>query len=166
MKWYRLITGRSINLTDLNLTERGFLWKVFHFYVEQQPEWTKFANWWMNQATKFGISRDSKTLRICDDLEARLGIKQEKVAVPDYRDCLADLIEEKHGSRYNFCKESGVDQGQLSKVLSGKQDFSIELLEKILKLLGARMVIATNDELAKNLSPEKAQDNLSQCLHR
>lgn len=166
MKQYRLITSRLINLADLNFTERTFLWKVLHFYVRKRPEWTKFSNWWLQEAARYGISSDSKTLRVCDDLEARLGIKQGKVLVPDYRYSISDLIEEKYGSRYNFCKESGVDQGQLSRVISGKQGFSIKLLEKILKFLGARLVIATNDELAKNLSPEKAQDNLSQSLHR
>lgn len=35
---------------------------------------------------------ESVACRICQDVEARLGIAQGKVAAPDYRDYLADLI--------------------------------------------------------------------------
>jgi hypothetical protein len=46
------------------------------------------------------------------------------VAPPDYRDYLADLIEERYGSRYRFCKETVLDPGHLSRVLSSRSKLS------------------------------------------
>jgi hypothetical protein len=94
--------------------------------------------------------------RICQDLEARLGIAQGKVAPPDYRDYLADLIDEKYGSRYRFCKETGIDPGQLSRVFASRSDLSLEALKKLLQVLGAALVVQPEDDLKANTSPEEA----------
>ena len=54
-------------------------------------EWSKCAALWAREFDKRGLQREGLAYRICQDLEARLGIAQSKVAPPDYRDYLADL---------------------------------------------------------------------------
>lgn len=80
----------------------------------------------MNELGKRKIEHESALFKICDDLEARLGIAQGKASPPDYRHHLVALIEERYGSRYKFCKDTGIDQGQLSRILAGRADFSLE----------------------------------------
>lgn len=64
--------------------------------------------------------------------------RQGKVAPPDYRDYLADLIEERYGSRYRFCKEGGVDPGHLSRVFASRSELSVQNLQRILEALPRR----------------------------
>lgn len=128
---YRLITGRHLDIGDLSSTERALLATVQEAY-EAAPEWSDFASWWSGALERAGLSEGSVACRICQDLEARLGIAQRKLAPPDYRDYLADLIEERHGSCYRFCKETGVDPGHLSRVLASRADLSLQNLQRIL----------------------------------
>jgi transcriptional regulator with XRE-family HTH domain len=100
--------------------------------------------------------------RLCQDLEARLGISQGKVAPPDYRDYLADLIDERYGSRYKFCRETGVDPGQLSRVLAGLSELSLPSLKRILEVLHAALVIEPDDSVAERLAPEQASRALAE----
>lgn len=95
------------------------------------------------------------------DLEARLGIAQGKVAAPDYRDYLADLIEERFGSRYKFCEATGIDPGQLSRVFASRADLSLPALQKIVHALGAALVIQPDDALEARISPEEADRALA-----
>ena len=99
--------------------------------------------------------------RVCQDLEARLGIAQRKVAPPDYRDYLADLIEERFGSRYKFCEAAGIDPGQLSRVFAGRADLSLPTLQKILHVLGAALVIQGEEAVEAKASPEEASRALA-----
>lgn len=99
--------------------------------------------------------------RICQDLEARLGIVQRKVAAPDYRDYLADLIEERFGSRYKFCDVAGIDPGQLSRVFASRGDLSLPALQKILHVLGAALVIQAEDTVKAKASLEEASRALA-----
>ena len=99
--------------------------------------------------------------RVCQDLEARLGIAQRKVAAPDYRDYLADLIEERFGSRYKFCEATGIDPGQLSRVFASRADLSLPALQKILHVLGAALVIQGEDAVEAKASPEEASRALA-----
>ena len=85
-------------------------------------EWTRFAAWWNAEFGKSGLSTKSPVYRICQDLEARLGIHQGSVSPPDYRDFLADLIDVRFGSRQEFCQATGVDPGQLSRVFAGRAE--------------------------------------------
>lgn len=101
MTAYPTITGGLLNLGSLAAGESAFLAAVGQRYADK-PEWTEFSAWWMSEFQRAGLSMDSPAYRICQDLEARLGIAQGKVAPPDYRDYLADLIEERYGSRYRF----------------------------------------------------------------
>jgi transcriptional regulator with XRE-family HTH domain len=154
-KVFHTITGRSLDLTTLSDKERAFLTAVQRAY-KKQPKWSEFAAWWPRAFTRTGLGPDSLLYRLCQDLEARLGIAQGKVSRPDYRDFLADLIEERYGSRYRFCKETGVDPGHLSRVFTGHSEFSIRALERILAELHASVVIEAEETLTDQASPERA----------
>jgi transcriptional regulator with XRE-family HTH domain len=144
---YHTITGRTLGLGSLTEEERAFLGAVRRKY-EEAPEWSEFGSWWFARFQAAGLSRESVTYRICQDLEGRLGFAQGMVAPPDYRDYLADLIEERYGSHYRFCKETGVDPGHLSRVLASRSDLSLRTLQRVLDALGATLIIQPKEELA------------------
>lgn len=157
---YRTITGRNLDLGGLDEKETTFLALVERRYG-RQPEWSEFAAWWAKESRRSGIPAESASYRICQDLEARLGIAQGKVAVPDYRDYLADLIEERYGSRYRFCKETGIDPGHLSRVFASRSELSLQSLQRVLDALHAALVIQPEEELADRVSPERAAEALA-----
>lgn len=157
---YRTITGRRLDLSELGQAEREFLASVQGKY-EGTPEWSAFSGWWTSELEAGGLSEDCAAYRICQDLEARLGIAQGKVAPPDYRDYLADLIEERYGSRYRLCKEAGVDPGHLSRVLSSQSELSLQNLQRILDALHASLVIQTEEDAVERVSPERAARDLA-----
>ena len=157
---YQTITGRALALSELGEKERKFLGSVQRKYT-RRPEWSEFAGWWGEEFRRSGLPEDSLAYRICQDLEARLGIAQGKVAGPDYRDYLADLIEERYGSRYRFCKETGVDPGHLSRVFASRSELSLQSLQRILDALHASLVIQPEEHLAERISPERAVEALA-----
>jgi len=157
---YRTITGRTLELSKLTTEERLFVAHVLRFY-KNSADWSKFAALWTREFQKRGLNGSGLAYRICQDLEARLGIARGKVAPPDYRDYLADLIDEKYGSRYKFCKKTGVDPGHLSRVFSSRSDLSLEALEKLLHTLGAALVVQLEDVVKANTSPEEASRALA-----
>ena len=65
---------------------------------KSHPEWTRFGAWWMKELARKGIGKKSPLFRICDDLEARIGIAQGKASPPDYRHYLVDFIDERYKS--------------------------------------------------------------------
>jgi transcriptional regulator with XRE-family HTH domain len=157
---YETITGRRIDLARLNGEEKRFLLSVRKKF-KARPGWSVFANWWIGELRRAGLSEKSTGYRICQDLEARLGIVEGKVGAPDYRDYLADLIEERYGSRYRFCKEQGVDPGHLSRVLASRSELSLESLQKVLGALGAVLTVQGEKELKDHASPAEASRALA-----
>jgi len=157
---YQTITGRMLDLGHLGKSERTFLGSVQRRY-EKVPEWSAFAAWWAEAFRGAALPEESVLYRICQDLEARLGIAQGKVAPPDYRDYLADLIEERYGSRYRFCKETGVDPGHLSRVLASRSELSLQSLQHILAALHAALVIQPEEDVAERVSPAHAAKALA-----
>ena len=157
---YRTITGRQLSLIGLTKGERLFLTAVRKRYAKS-PGWSAFGAWWLGELTDAGVATGSVCYRICQDLESRLGIAEGKVASPDYRDYLADLIDERYGSRYRFCKESGIDPGHLSRVFAGRSELSLQNLQKILKALGATMVVQSSDDVAARVSPAQGAKDLA-----
>ncbi len=157
---YRTITGRKLSLSRLTPVEVRFLAAVRDKY-ETAPAWTGFASWWLAEFQHAELPATSVALRICGDLEARLGIAEGRVAEPDYRDYLLDLIEDGFGSRYEFCRKTGVDPGQLSRVFASKADLSLPYLTELLRQLDARLVVETAGELAEKISSEGAADPLA-----
>lgn len=152
---FHTITGRALDLERLDAKERAFLAAVQARY-EKEPTWSEFGAWWPKELQRRGLSAKSVTYRMCQDLEARLGITQGKVAAPDYRDYLADLIDERYGSRYRFCKATGMDPGHLSRILAGRSELSLQSLQGILKQLDAALVIEPEKALAERFSRERA----------
>ncbi len=160
---YETITGIRLNLGRSDDREREFLEQVKERY-QMQPEWTEFASWWMARFDRAGLTKESVVYRLCQDLEARLGIAQGKVAPPDYRDYLADLIEERYGSRSRFCKETGIDPGHLSRVLANRAEFSLQSLQTIMRALQAALVIQSQERFNEHLSPADARRALAAAV--
>lgn len=160
MRVYKTITGRRILLSKLNKAEKNLLALVARQY-KSRPEWTRFAAWWNAEFNGTGLGTASVIYRVCQDLEARLGIDQGKVSPPDYRDFLADLIDTQFGSRQEFCKATEVDPGQLSRVFAGRSDLSIKALQKVLEVLHAHLVIQTEDETRAQTSIAGAAEALA-----
>ena len=152
---YFTITGRSLDLAALSKEEQKFLGEALK-KVRRGIKWSRFGAWWLKAFEKAGFDETSPVQRICRDLEARVGITEGKVAPPDYRDFLAELIEERFGSRYKFCEKTGIDAGQLSRVFAGKAHLSMELLTEASAALSARLVVRSNEDLQKDFSQEQA----------
>src|SRR5882762_262008 len=132
---YRLLTGRVYDLRSLTVRERAFLEEVFKLH-SGGISWIEFCRAWISLGRK-GLWKGrrvpvrSPVYRICQDLAARLGILEGRISEPDYRVILADLIDSKFRSRYEFCKKAGIDQAHLSRVLAGRSDFSSDTLFKV-----------------------------------
>jgi len=102
--------------------------------------------------------------RICQDLEARLGINQGKVSPPDYRDFLAELVDTQFGSRQEFCRATQLDPGQLSRVLSSRADLSMKVLQKVLEALHAQLVIQREEESCAATSIDAAAEAINNVV--
>jgi transcriptional regulator with XRE-family HTH domain len=161
---YQTITGRHIPSSKLNRSEKDFLTRVQQKY-HGRLEWTRFAAWWNAEFTRTGLPTKSPVYRICQDLEARLGIQQGSVSPPDYRDFLADLIDAQFGSRHEFCQATGVDPGQLSRVFAGRADLSLRALQKVLEILQAQLVIQTQEQARNQTSVARAAEALALVTH-
>jgi len=135
---------------ELSKAEKELLARVQQKY-NSRLEWTHFAAWWNAEFNKTGLSTGSPVYRVCQDLEARLGIHRGSVSPPDYRDFLADLIDGRFGSRHAFCQATGVDPGQLSRVFAGRADLSLQALGKVLEVLQARLIIQTEDQAREQI---------------
>jgi transcriptional regulator with XRE-family HTH domain len=157
---YETISGRQIPLSKLKRSEKELLARVRHKY-NSRLEWTRFAAWWNAEFTKSRLSTQSPVYRICQDLEARLGIHQGSVSPPDYRDFLLDLIDARFGSRHEFCQATGVDPGQLSRVFAGRADLSLRALQRVLEVLQARLIIQTEEQALEQTSVGRAQEALA-----
>jgi hypothetical protein len=159
-KEYKTITGRRLDMSNLTKPERAFLGDMYKAY-EKGPSWSEFGSLWSVAFDRSGLPKESVVYRICQDLEARLGIAQGTVAPPDYRDYLADLIDERYGSRYRFCKETGVDPGHLSRVFASRSELSLQSLQKILQALHAALVIQPQEAITAEASPKRAAEALA-----
>lgn len=160
---YQTITGGHVPMWNLTEAERGFFVKVAKKYNSKQ-DWTRFAAWWNAEFNAAGLSTSSVVYRICQDLEARLGINQGKVSPPDYRDFLVELIDTQFGSRQEFCKATEVDPGQLSRVLANRADLSMKVLQKVLEVLHAQLVIQTEEESRTQTSIDRAAEVIAAAI--
>ncbi len=160
---YETITGGRIPLPELSDAEYDFLDIVAKKYNTRQ-DWTRFAAWWNAKFKASGLATDSVVYRICNDLEARLGINQRKVSPPDYRDYLAELIDTQFGSRQKFCRATGVDPGQLSRVLASRDNLSMKVLLQVLQVLHGRLVIQSEEESRAQTSVDLAAHALQALL--
>lgn len=154
MSPYKTITGRRIDLSALSSQEKEILAQLLDEHG-QNPDWDKYSNFWQSllRPVLVKIRASERTrhplYKVAQDLEMRLGVAQGAVAEPDYRDYLVDRIEEKYGSRYRFCKETGIPEAFLSQVLSGKKDFSIETLRRAATALGLGLALLPTSDVAE-----------------
>jgi hypothetical protein len=162
---YRTITGERTLLSGLSDAEYAFLDMIAKKYNARQ-DWTRFAAWWNAKFNASGLGTDSVVYRICQDLEARLGINQGKVSPPDYRDYLADLIDARFASRQDFCRATKVDPGQLSRVLASRDNLSMKVLMQVLEVLDVQLVIQTKQDSHTQSSVDWAENDLKAILAR
>ena len=138
MNLYRTLNGEVFNLDKLPAKQKSIYVEVKSSY-DLNIEWTEFTNLWVAKVRE--VLRDEEPseivgepiYKICQDLDSRLGIRQGYTREPDYRDLLADIINVHFGSRYQFCKQTGIDEGYLSSILNKKKDPSLKMLQRILK---------------------------------
>lgn len=171
---YRAITGRRYDLDALAPEELEFLREVMTLY-RRRPDWGDFTREW-NARARSTIWKGKRApvgaplYRICQDLAARLGIAQGEVAPPDYRDRIADLIESRFRSRYEFCKETGIDEGHLSRVLGSKKHLAPETLFKVLEALNVEIELVAREEVwehaARSMEAETPVERLSDVQRR
>ena len=154
MNYYRTLDGKVFNLDELTEQQKLIYSEVKSFY-DTNPDWNQFSNMWSDRLRESFTGVDPHIVveepifEICQDLESRLGIRQGYTREPDYRDLLADIISRNFKSRYQFCKEMGIDEGYLSAVLSRKKHLSIEKLQDILDKLDHRIVFVEKVGVSK-----------------
>lgn len=172
METYHSLTGRRHDLSTLSHDERKTLDEILALF-RRRPSWEEFAAKWISVARKKAWAGQKKTpvesllYQLGQDLELRLGVAEGRVARPDYRDRIAGLIEERFGSRYAFCKKTGIDQGNLSHVLAGRKHFSPETLARALEALGVHIeLVERGDVLAHDpLEADDRSERLRQLDH-
>ena len=139
-KNFETLENEKFDIKALSEREYKFLKKVTKYY-SKKPDWNVFSNYWLKEGQKIWGGTPKREIaelpvfRICQDLEARLGIEQGKTRLPDYRDELLALIDKKFGSRYKFCKEAGIAQDTLSRILNKRREPSVSMLQTILDVL-------------------------------
>lgn len=146
MKIYTTLENEEYDRDQLPPAHRQFLAKVLSYYAKE-PSWDEFANFWLSKGKDLWKEIKGKELvelpayKICQDLEARLGIKQGYTRERDLRDELEELVHNNFGSNYKFCQVTGIDQGFLSNVLKKRKNFSITKLESALHKVGYKLSI-------------------------
>ena len=147
---YVTLLGERYALPDLSEEERDM---VFHLVAEakKNPDWDTFSNYFRKRCRPVFEKLPPKDVpesplyRIAQDLEMRLGVKQGKTRLPDYRDKLEYLIRRNYNSIAEFCRESGMDQAYLSRLFGKERNASIEKLLSILDKLGYQMQFIKRD---------------------
>ncbi len=125
---------------------KKFLAEALKYYAKN-PTWDEFGQFWLTKGKELWKGLEGKEIvklpifKICQDLEIRLGIKQGYTRERDYLDDLEDMIRKEFGSKYKFCRATGIDQGFLSNVLKKRKNFSISKLQVALNKVGYKLTI-------------------------
>ena len=56
-------------------------------------------------------------------------------------DAIRAAIEATEESRYSICQATGIDQGQMSRLIAGKSGLSVEAVEKLADHLSLEIII-------------------------
>ena len=148
---YETLAGRTLDLDTLTHKERDVLSQVFDQY-RTRPPWDEFSRTWKKLALEglgpAGLA-DGPVWHVCQDLASRLGFLEGVLAPPDYRDRLAALIDSRFRSRYEFCQQTGIDEGHLSRVLAGRKHFTVETLSKVLNALDYQISFAARQDVGE-----------------
>jgi hypothetical protein len=145
------LDGQEIHLEVLHEKEKDFLGRVLDLYRKPGVSWDEFSHRWLILGKEelwpeSPPPRSHPVRLVCRDLSTRLGLLEERISPPSYRSRLAELIEEKFGSRAQFCRELSIDEAHLSRVLSGSKDFSLKTLERVLAMLGVRLDLVHRED--------------------
>jgi hypothetical protein len=163
MTIYETLHNGPYDLDELTVKEREFFNRVREYYQEN-PDWNEFANFWNREGGKIWGNKpieeatESPIFKICQDMEARLGIEQGYTRLADYRDLLRELIIKNYSTVYKFCKKNRIREDLLSRVFNKKRNLSIETLQKILRPLHYqicfRRATSSDYKKAKDKTPE------------
>lgn len=135
---YTTMTGRVYDLIGSLSAAEFQVYTEVHAQFELDPPWDAFARMWLGhiRMVQRQVHTQSVLWRVCQDMEMRLGVRQGKVAPPDYRDAIFDRIAETGCRWAEFCHKLGMDSAVLSRILSGKDHDFLKALFTILKELG------------------------------
>jgi hypothetical protein len=146
MKTYRTLRNAVYDVTALPPEQKKIYEKVKRF-SDKRPHWDRFTGFWVRQMDTLQPALTRKEIvntpiwKICEDMDSRIAIEQGYARRSDYLDELLDLIESKRRSPRAFCREVGLDEDYLNRVLNKRQPFSLRKLEKVLDALGYELTI-------------------------
>jgi len=146
---YQDLDGNTYFLEAWDREERR-LFRACKDFIKRKPDWDAYANYWLRRVdalyTARGLQRKevvhTALYKMAQDLEMRLALSLGLVRVGDYRDDLAQLIEESFSSQRDFCKATGLSEDMISHVLAGRKHLGIDTLEAALERIGYRLRIA------------------------
>jgi len=145
-KPYADLAGRRWDLSALSAKDRRLVRSVVT-RANKGTAWPELSSHWRRVLFELYRHLSGKELvrlpvyAICQDIASRVGIEQGYFRQRDYRDDLVELIAKTHESRYQFAKETGLNQAFLSRVLSKRAHLSVEKLEKAAEALGYRVAL-------------------------
>jgi len=145
-KPYADLAGRRWELSALSVKDRRLVQSVVT-RANKGTTWPELSSHWRRVLIELYRHLSGKELvrlpvyAICQDIASRVGIEQGYFRQRDYRDDLVELIAKTHESRYQFAKETGLNQAFLSRVLSKRAHLSVEKLEKAAETLGYRVAL-------------------------
>ena len=140
---YLDLKGREISLVKLTAAERSLIADM-KAVAKKTADWSAFSNLWMVRVADFYADqnltrpqiRKTAVYRIFQDLDSRLAMSEGLARQPDYRDELAQLIEQRFQTRRAFCEATGLSEDMLSHVLAGRKHLAINTLEESLHRIG------------------------------
>ena len=140
---YLDLKGREISLVKLTAAERSLIADM-KAVAKKTADWSVFSNLWMARIADFYADqnltrpqiRKTAVYRIFQDLDSRLAMSEGLARQPDYRDELAQLIEQRFQTRRAFCEATGLSEDMLSHVLAGRKHLAINTLEESLHRIG------------------------------
>ena len=146
MQTYETLEGVRIPLDRLDDEERR-LFERLSRYAARNADWDAFTNrsweWITDLYVPRGLSvkeiLEQPLYYIAEDLEGRLAIAEGKARDSDYRDDLADLIEQSGTTCYKLARKAHISESQLSHVLKGRKNLSLAKLSALLDALGHRI---------------------------
>jgi transcriptional regulator with XRE-family HTH domain len=143
---YADLAGRHRDPSTLSAKDRRLVLSVVARANKGTP-WPELSSHWRRALIELHRALSGKDLvrlpvyAICQDIASRVGIEQGYFRQRDYRDDLVELIAKTRESRYQFAKETGLNQAFLSRVLSKRAHLSVGKLEKAAETLGYRVAL-------------------------
>ena len=140
---YKNLRGDEFDLDSFS-TEEAAIFLAARNEFGESPRWDDFKNKWYGTVMRFYAeqkvsSREAVTkplYRVIQDMGSRLMIDAGWARMPDYRNQLESIIDDKYDTRRQFCEATGLSEDMLSHVLHGRKDLSIGTLTDALSKIG------------------------------